>query len=203
LNAKLSVSKDGSRIWSVIYSKDGNYTIAHSDDNGGSWTKMDKICIPAASCGLGDAGDKHLSMLASPTNKNEVYVGGDRQKTNGGGFPSTPNHLGADNYNGLLFRGDAGIQGTGGTPSPQWEHLTHSNSVQDIPEGGTVSNSAPHADSRDMVLRADGAILEGDDGGITIRTRPSNNTGDWFGLCGNMQVFEAHNLAYEPVLKTV
>jgi hypothetical protein len=199
-NAKLSVSRDGSRIWSVIFSDDGKkYIIAFSDNNGGSWTNMDNICIPTADepwCGLGDQGNKHLSMLASPTNKNEVYVGGTSQL-------SLPNHLGATNFNGLLFRGDAEIQGTGGTPSPQWEHLTHSNIVQDIPEGGTVSNSAPHADSRDMVLRADGAILEGDDGGITIRTSPSDNTGDWFGLCGNMQVFEAHNLAYEPVFKTV
>ena len=133
-------------------------------------------------------------MLASPTNKNEVYVGGTIVFLN---------LLGNEDFNGFLFRGDASIEGTNGTPSPQWEHMTNLGNFSEIPGGGTNSNSAPHPDSRDMALRADGAILEGDDGGITVRTRPSSNTGDWFSLCGNMQVFESHTLAYEPVLKSV
>ena len=81
--------------------------------------------------------------------------------------------------------------------------MTDSDNITDITGGGTANDSAPHADSRDMELRADGAILEGNDGGITIRTSPSNNTGDWFNLCGNLQVFEAHSLAYEPIAQTV
>lgn len=81
--------------------------------------------------------------------------------------------------------------------------MTHSDNVLAIPGGGTASNSGPHADSRDMEIRADGSILEGDDGGIVIRTNPESNSGDWFGLCGNMQAFETHNVAYEPILGTV
>jgi hypothetical protein len=81
--------------------------------------------------------------------------------------------------------------------------MTDSDGVGAIPGGGTSKGSGPHADCRDMELRADGAILESDDGGIAIRTNPNDNTGDWFGLCGNMQVFETHNVAYEPVRCTV
>ena len=202
-NAKLSVSRDGSRIWSVIASStNGEYqNIAFSDNAGNSWTRMDRICIPLnatfADCSrLMRQGYIHLSMLASPVNRNEVYVGGSAQPD------PFPNFVGATYFTGFLFRGDASTP-TGGIPSPQWDHMTNLNNVPQIPGGGTNSNSAPHADSRDMELRVDGAILEGDDGGITIRTSPSDNTGDWFSLCGNMQNFEAHNLAYEPVLKSV
>lgn len=71
------------------------------------------------------------------------------------------------------------------------------------PWRGTVSNSGPHADSRDMEIRADGYLLEGDDGGITVRSNPASNLGDWFGVCGNMQAFETHSVAYEPLMRTV
>jgi hypothetical protein len=54
-----------------------------------------------------------------------------------------------------------------------------------------------------MEIRADGSLLEADDGGIAVRTSPQDNTGDWFGVCGNMQVFETHNVAYEPHLGIV
>ncbi|KAL3793965.1 hypothetical protein HJC23_009448 [Cyclotella cryptica] len=195
-NAKLSVSRDGSRIWSSILSSLSYQNIAYTDNNGDSWTTMDRICIPAdANCtGLTKQGDLHHSLLASPMNKNEVYVGG----------TTVPlNSLGNRDYNGFIFRGNASIVGTNSTPSPQWEHMTNLDNFTKIPGGGTKSNSAPHSDSRDMELRADGAILEGNDGGITVRTEPSSNTGDWFSLCGNMQVFESHTLAYEPVLKSV
>jgi hypothetical protein len=81
----------------------------------------------------------------------------------------------------------------------QWEHLTNADNVKEAPGGGTKRNSAPHADARDMEVRADGVILESDDGGIAIRTSPQSNGGDWYGICGNMQVFEVHSVAYEPV----
>jgi hypothetical protein len=77
------------------------------------------------------------------------------------------------------------------------DHLTDSATVEEIPGGGTASGTAPHADSRSFSFRADGALLQGDDGGINIRTNPLDNTGDWFGVCGNMQNLEAHSVAYE------
>src|SRR5439155_5627805 len=104
---------------------------------------------------------------------NIVYVGGDREPAANEGSnspPSFPNSIGAMDFSGRLFRGDASIAPTGGFPSPQWKELTHK---------GTKSNSAPHADSRKMVFDANGDILEGDDGGIYRRTSPRTTTGDW------------------------
>jgi hypothetical protein len=122
---------------------------------------------------------------------------GDRQN-----FPF-PNYIGATDYSGRLFRGNAAVAATDAVPSPQWDHLTDSDAISGIPGGGTLSGSSPHADCRDLEVRADGHLLESNDGGITLRTSPGDKTGDWFSLCGNMQVFESHNIAYEPVLDTV
>jgi hypothetical protein len=122
---------------------------------------------------------------------------GDRQNYN------FPNYIGATDYSGRLFRGNATVDATNGVPSPQWDHLTDSNDIHTIPKGGTASSSGPHADCRDLEVRADGHLLESNDGGISLRTNPADNTGDWFSLCGNMQVFESHNVAYEPLLDTV
>jgi hypothetical protein len=213
-NAKLSVSADRSRVWSALLREGQADSISYSDDNGVTWTRMDNVTIrnDGGDVGLnprrkpGGAGDIHFSLLASPTNRDEMYVGGDRQD---GNFPDgPPNFIGAFDYTGVLFRGDASVPPTDDDPSrdgpsPQWEHMTNLNSIAEVPQGGTASGSGPHADSRDMELRADGSILEGDDGGVAIRTNPGDNTGDWRSACGNMQVFESHNVAYEPLFKSV
>jgi hypothetical protein len=139
----------------------------------------------------GSQGSIHFSIVADPNDAHVVYVGGDRQ-------PSPfPNSLGARDFSGRLFRGDASVAPTGGSLSPQWEHLTHSTNVAAMPGGGTASNSAPHADSRDMVFDAQGHIIEVDDGGIYRRTSPQDNTGDWFSLNGNLQLTELHDAAYD------
>lgn len=198
-NAKISVSAANSRVWAALLKNGVVNSISFSDDNGASWTVMDEVATPESDGdveGLNPT-ENHVSLLASRVNEDAIYVGGDRQD---GPFP---NYVGANDFSGRLFRGDATITGTGGVPSPQWFHLTHSDNIAGIPLGGTASSSSPHAGSRDMEWRADGVILEADDGGIVIRSSPSDNTGDWFGLCGNMQVFEAHHVAYDPVLNAV
>jgi len=45
--------------------------------------------------------------------------------------------------------------------------------------GGTAGNTAPHADSRDMVFDANGNILESDDGGIYRLINPNAAGTDW------------------------
>lgn len=142
----------------------------------------------------GSQGGTHFSIVADPVDANTVYVGGDRQD-----LDSFPNFLGAFNFSGRLWRGDTGVAPTGASPSPQWEHLTHSDSVVAIPGGGTASNSSPHADSREMVFDADGNIVETDDGGIYLRTSPGDNSGDWYSLNGTAQVAEQHDIAYDTV----
>ena len=114
-----------------------------------------------------------------------------------------PNFIGARNFSGRLFRGDTTVAPTGAVPSPQWEHLTHSNSIVQIPGGGTASGSSPHADSRKMVFDANGDLIEVSDGGIYRRTSPQNNTGDWFSKNGDIQTTEFHDVAYDTNSNTI
>lgn len=168
-----------------------------SGDGGATWTGMD---LPVTNEGVligihpGGQAFVHLSIAADPTDPNIVYVGGDRQPffNEGTGRPGRfPNSIGAANYTGRLFRGDASKPA-----GSQWAHLTHTATAA-MPDGGTASNSAPHADSRQMAFDAAGNLLETDDGGIYRRTNPRSNTGDWFSLNGDLQNTEIHNVAYD------
>jgi uncharacterized repeat protein (TIGR01451 family) len=174
--------------------------VLRSPNIGGTWTAMDLPQTneggvafgihPGGQCGT------NLSIAADPTNANIVYVGGDRQPRPGpDGIEGTaddafPNSIGANDFSGRLFRGNASIAPTGGVPSPQWTPLTHS---------GTTSNSSPHADSREMVFDANGNIIQGDDGGIYRRTNPTSNAGNWQSVIGNLQVTEFHDIAYDRI----
>lgn len=144
----------------------------------------------------GGQGAIHFSILADKNNSTQLYVGGDRQPA---GFEGFPNAIGANNYTGRLFRGDSSVTATGLAPSPQWKHLTHTADAGEMMGGGTASGSSPHADSRDMAHDALGDIIEGDDGGIYVRTSPTSNEGDWHSINGNLQITEQHNIAYDPV----
>src|SRR5205807_2369194 len=128
----------------------------------------------------GSQGGIHLALQADSRNANLVYIGGDRQP-----FPF-PNSIGARDYSGRLFRGDASKPA-----GSQWVHLTHTSGLG-AAGGGTASNSAPHADSRDMGLAANGVLIVSNDGGVYRRTSPQTNTGDWFSMNGNLQVTEFH-----------
>jgi len=223
-NAKISVSASNSRVWASLVTGGVTNSISYSDDHGTTWTAMDRIRIPSdGSDGLhprdddeddvkilfpfrgrsdnkfSGAGGLFFALLASPTQSNEVYVAGDLQET----YNGWPNYLGAVAYTSISFRGNSSVTGTGAEPSPQWEHMTNLNTIATIPEGGTASGSGPHADSRDFAMRVDGSLILGDDGGIHVRSSPSDNTGDWFSLCGTMQAFESHNVAYEPIFHSV
>ena len=212
-NAELAVGVDGRVFVAVLVGGQANY-IGFTDDQGGSWTAMDlplTLELDDAVDGLnprfkpGSQGGIHFSILVDPDDTDIVYVGGDRQNLHfvveEDGSYRTFNSLGAGDYSGRLFRGDAGVSATGEVPSPQWQHLTHRADVAAIPGGGTSSSSSPHADSREMVFDAQGDIIEVDDGGVYRRTSPKDNTGDWFSLNGNLQVSEMHDIAYDRVAK--
>ncbi|TWU57052.1 Bacillopeptidase F precursor [Rubripirellula tenax] len=145
----------------------------------------------------GGQGSIHFSIVADPNNPNLVYVGGDRQPRSDGDAGSFPNSIGARDFSGRLFRGDASLPA--GT---QFVHLTHSSSLG-AAGGGTASGSSPHADSREMTFDAAGNLIETDDGGVYRRTSPQDNTGDWFGVIGNLQVTESHNVAYDNLSDTI
>jgi hypothetical protein len=173
-----------------------------------AWTAMD---LPrttesnGATVGLhpGGQGFIHLSIAVDRNDPNTIYVAGDRQETGTDPPFTTPNFIGARAFSGRLFRGDTRVAPTGAVPSPQWEHLTHSNSIAQIPGGGTANSSSPHADSREMVIDAGGDLIEVDDGGIYRRTSPQNNTGDWFSINGDIQTTEFHDIAYDTNTNTL
>jgi photosystem II stability/assembly factor-like uncharacterized protein len=183
-NVEISVGKSNN-VYVAIVANGRLAGVFRSGDSGGSWTAMD---IPAASDGgihPGRQGGIHLSIAADLTNANIVYVGGDRQDS------PFPNAIGARDFSGRLFRGDAA------KPSgKQWVHLTHSKSAGPA-GGGTANTSAPHADSRDMDMAANGVLIESDDGGVYRRTSPQTNNGDWFSMNGDIQVTEFHSVAWD------
>lgn len=168
-----------------------------SGDGGGSFTQLDTPVTNEDGTDVGinpepeldgtpsSQGSTHFSIVADPTNANVVYVGGDRQPLTFGDTGSFPNSIGAQDFSGRLFRVDASL-----AMGSQAVALTHVN---------TTSNSAPHADSRDMIFDANGNLIEVDDGGIYRRTTPLMNTGDWFSVIGNLQNTEQHDLAYDTL----
>ena len=134
----------------------------------------------------GGQGAIHFSIAADPVDHNVVYVGGDRQPIQ---QPGQPNSIGARDFSGRLFRVNAS------RPSgSQFISLTHNPT--------TNSNSAPHADSRDMAFAANGWLIEVNDGGVVKRTNP-RTTGDWFSLTGNMQNTEFHSVAYDSLSNVI
>jgi len=166
-----------------------------SGDGGESWTPLDLPTTPEMGGPFGihpsSQGDLHLSIAADPTDDNIVYIGGDRQPRQNDGMAgqSFPNTIGATTGSGRLFRVDAS-QPSGS----QSAHITHSN---------TSSNSSPHADSRDLAVAANGALIEVDDGGIYRRTTPKLNTGDWVSINGDIKHCELHDAAWDSVSKII
>lgn len=194
----VQISATSGNVVYVAFAAGGTVSgIFRSGDGGNNWTAMDIPTVNeagGASFGLHPGGQAgiNLSLLADPTNANLVYVGGDRQPgpADGAGFP---NAIGAKNFTGRLFRGNAGA-----AAGSQFVHLTHSNS-QGPSGGGTINGSAPHADSRDMAFDASGNLLEVDDGGVYRRTLPQSNAGAWFSVNGSLQNTEFHSIAWDAV----
>ncbi|MGW9629103.1 DUF7507 domain-containing protein [Agromyces sp. NPDC055520] len=165
-----------------------------SVDQGANWTQLDTPTTNegGAIVGLqprekpGGQGGVHFSILADPGDPNLVYLGGDRQPLDAGANTGNfPNSIGANTFSGRLFRCDASLAAT-----TQCTPLTHN---------GTNGNSAPHADSREMVFDAAGDILEGDDGGVYRQTDPATTNGDWQSINGNLQISEHHSCDYDSV----
>lgn len=173
-----------------------------STDAGASWTAHTLPSTPdpaAAPMGLHPGGQCsiHLSIVADPTVHSAVYLGGDRQPyaTEGnGGATYFPNSSGANNYTARLFRSDFAAA----TTYP----VTHCSSAANPGCGGavrTASNSAPHADSREMAFLPNGHLVETDDAGVYRNAAPNSPTGDWVSSNGNLAVGEQHDVAWDTV----
>ncbi len=67
-----------------------------------------------------------------------------------------------------------------------------------ITEGGTASNTDPHADSRDLVFLNNTTLLQSDDGGFYFIQNPRNAAAnDWQSFVGNMGAVEFYSTAYD------
>lgn len=202
-NAEMAVASNGRLYVIVVVSGRAQY-IGFSDNPAAAsptWTAMDLPRTLESNGEIeglhpGGQGSIHLS-IAVDRDPNIVYVAGDRQDS------PFPNFIGANDFSGRLFRGDTRVPPTGAVPSPQWEHLTHLNSIQAIQGGGTAHGSAPHADSRELVIDAKGDLINTNDGGIYRRTSPRDNTGDWFSINGNVQTTEFHDVAYDTISNAI
>ncbi len=144
-------------------------SVWRSPDLGVSWTQMD---TPVAH--NGGQGQIHFSIAADRTNANLVYIGGDRITTS----PFTGN----------LFRGNASL-----APGSQFTTIMDGNA------NSGSGNTTPHADSRELLMDANGNLIEGDDGGLYRRSAPTLSTGTWSSVIGNLACFEAHDVAYDSV----
>ncbi|HUI28921.1 MAG TPA: VWA domain-containing protein [Candidatus Acidoferrales bacterium] len=147
--------------------------VFRSGDGGTTWTLMDLPSSSGMGTHPGHQGFLHLSIAADPNNANIVYVGGDY---------------------GPRFRGDAS-----NAAGSQFVPYTDSQNGQ----SGTLHNTAPHADSRDLRFAANGDLLEVDDGGIYRRTNPQTSNGDWSSMNGDIQVTEFHSTAWDANSKII
>jgi photosystem II stability/assembly factor-like uncharacterized protein len=165
--AKVSTCNDG-RAYVGVLSQGGEVIfVGYTRDGGATWIDMDRPGVN------GDPGGfNHFGIAGDRINSSFVYV-------TGIGNP---------------MRGDAGIQATGQSPSPQWKPLAGS---------GTPHGTSPHVDSRDMAFDANQDLIEADDGGVFRRVRPRETTGDWFSLVGNMQSAEIHDVAYDANARVI
>ncbi|MGB7324761.1 MAG: Ig-like domain-containing protein, partial [Rubripirellula sp.] len=211
-NLEIAVG-NANNVYAAIINFGDMKGLFRSGDGGQTWTQLDspKTNEGGTDVGLNPRGSKgpvaadnptpeelaggqgsiHFSIVADPNDANIVYVGGDRQPRSDGDQGNFPNSIGARDFSGRLFRGDASLPA-----GSQFVHLTHSSTLGPA-GGGTASGSSPHADSREMTFDAAGNLIETDDGGVYRRTSPQDNTGDWFGIIGNLQVTESHNVAYD------
>lgn len=189
VNVKISVGVNNN-VYVAIADSGGLTGLFRSGNSGGTWAALDPpstIEAGGVRFGLhpGRQASIHLSLAADRANHRVVYIGGDRQPAfNEPLRPAQfPNGIGARDYSGRLFRVDAA------RPSgSQASHITHSN---------TASNTAPHADSRDMAVDAEGDLIEGDDGGVYRRRKPLTNTDDWASMNGDLQTTELHSAAWD------
>jgi photosystem II stability/assembly factor-like uncharacterized protein len=196
VNVKISVGANNNVYVAIADSRELT-GLFRSGNSGGAWAALDlPFTIEAGGVrfGLHPGGQAyiHLSLAADRVNHSVVYIGGDRQPTSDEPLltaSSWPNSIGASDYSGRLFRVDAARP-----RGSQASHLTHSN---------TASNTAPHGDSRCMVVDAQGDLLEGDDGGVYRRRKPLTNTADWVSMNGDLQTTELHSAAWDAVSRIV
>jgi hypothetical protein len=117
---------------------------------------------------LGPQGDPNFCILGDPTNLDFVYIGGTSYQN--------------IHQIAILLRGSRS-----------------KNSWTPITGAGTASNSGPHVDTRFLVWDyKTGDLVNTNDGGVYIRTKPQTSLGDWFARNGDLAILEALSADVDP-----
>ncbi|MEW6156110.1 MAG: LEPR-XLL domain-containing protein, partial [Verrucomicrobiota bacterium] len=127
-------------------------------------------------------GVKHFSIVAHPTHRDLIYIGGSIQPT-----IDSSNAVGANDWVARIFQVNTAI---GQRPEQQ---------VQVVGTG--ANNTAPHGDSRFMMFESGNAnLLEVDDGGIyRLLNVDTPATRRWVSLNGNLALSEISHAIYDPI----
>lgn len=196
-------SSDAGEHWAALPQPTTRDTVL-SDFNGNGFYSEDEFHTHTYGLSPGAQADIHFSVAADPNDPRVVYVGGDRQPVtdafdwNGNGstlditsfsdgrsFPERGNAAGLTNWVGRIFRGD-----TSRPAGTVWEQIV----------GNGAHGTAPHADSRTIVINATGNLLEGDDGGVFRLSAPGSAADrQWASKNGDLRISEIYSVAYDPV----
>jgi hypothetical protein len=185
-----------------------------STDGGLDWTKItgigiinnttDKILLAVHDDGT------HVAVFA--TVDNQQTLSGVFQSLDGGSFkaldvPAVPNNGNGGNLFGsisadptnpnIVYVGyGAGDAGTNGYLTRIDASKTAGSQITPL-NGGSFGS--PHADLRDMQIDADGNLILSSDGGLSSLPTPTENTGAWKAIGGDIGAFELHDIAYDHV----
>jgi len=193
--------------------------IFSSDDNGLNWVNIsandqtdDGLNVAITESGgettemsIASNGRLYVGVLGPGFSSELLYVGFSDDQGNTWKPMDIPPIIGRGSFNHYSFQSDPNepnIVYIGGINPPFRGDTTASAGSQWVNLGGfsnTANGSQPHVDSRDIVVDANGDLIEVDDGGIYRRTSPQDNTGDWFSVNGDLQVTELHDIAYDTV----
>lgn len=148
-------------------------------------------------------GMRHFSMTVDPRQPEVLYLAGDTQPLVGSG-----NAAGLDIFAARIFRHDA-AQLTNNFDDDFNGVIDNAEEIWVQVVGRGANDTAPHADSRDMVFvvgatPADDFLLEADDGGVyRLSNTQTPATRRWTSLNGQLGVTEIYSVAFDPVSRTV
>jgi autotransporter-associated beta strand protein len=171
---KLAAGPGGSIAAGVVDTSTGKLVGLFLSNNGGTnWAQL-----PTPDVNPGGQAPVNIALAIDPTNSKVVYVAGDNNFDNNGGFNAvTAFRVNANNNTITSLTDDTGIA------------------------TNTANGSTVHPDARALTFDASGRLILTSDGGIYARTLSQSNAGVWQGLNGNLQVYELYGIAYDGVSK--
>jgi hypothetical protein len=186
----------------------GQNGVYRSDDGGATWAKVSNSAIDS----LINNNTSNIEFAVAANNVvytllvNSGRLAGIFQSLDAGASwtsmdvpNANPNGQGSIHLSEAVDPNDPNIVYVGGDTANFRCNATRPSGSQctTLQGSGTLRNTSPHVDTREMVFDAAGRLLMVNDGGIHLRTSPQNNQGDWFSMSNNIQVFEGHSMAFD------